>query len=328
MEPILSKQEIADLLSTLQHQPQAGGAAVDSGRFTDSSMYDEVNLFHRYGDRREPDALPNFELIMDLFGEYYSTALSRDLQCRIEVVAVSVTYQRFSTYIASDPPSGAIGVMKAAPLKYRGLVTFNSYLAFSLIELMLGGSPGSESQQPDRMATKIELSILESVMQSACHAFQQALMPVVPISAELVKTVHDRRLVSLYGQDTELLVCTLQVQAEHFSDSMQLVYPINTFSPYLESLENLLEIDGQENNSWLDPISATIGSTTCEVMAQADLIDMTIRDLIALQAGDLLTLNRNPLGSVDLLVEGKKKFSGLQFLQDHKRHIRITDISV
>lgn len=327
VEPILSKQEIADLLSSLHHHTPSTDSDRGQSSFADSFDHDDINLFHLYAGPGEPDTIPNFDLIMDLFGEYFTAALSQSLQCNIKITETSVTYQRFNTYLISEPNPGAIGVIKAAPLNYGGLITFSPHLVFTLIEMLLGGSPKPDSLQPDRTATKIELAILESLLTHGCKAFQQAIIPVVQIKAELVKTTHDRRLVSLVNPDAELVVSTFQIQSEHFSESMQLVFPTQTFLPFKESFENLLAIEDFDAHSWLDPVSASLESMACTVMAQVDVIDMTIRDLIALKTGDLLPMNWNPKGSLDLLVEGKKKFSGIQILRDRKRHIRISDIS-
>lgn len=323
MEPILSKQEISDLLSTLQQQSPFGGGSTGNSR--EPATYDEINLFQLTARRTAPETIPNFDLIMDLFGEYYGAALSALLQCRITITESRVTYQKFNTYLVSEPTPAALGVMSTDPLQFGGMIAFNTELAFTLLEFLLGGSPRPETPQPNRTATRLELSLLESLMINACDAFSQAILPIVQINADLVKTSHDRRLVSLVGPDTDVAVCTLTVESDHISDTMDMVFPVPSFTPYKELFENLLKMDTFDNRSWLEPVSASLRSTPCTVMAQTDVIDMTIRELIELKEGDILTLNHPPTARLDLLVEGKKKFSGLAMQRDRKRYVRITD---
>lgn len=324
MEPILSKQEIADLLSTLQEREPATESNFVSPGIPDTSVHHDIDIFHLYQDRIEPDRVPNFDIIAELFCEDYAARLSRCLQCSVDIMSISVDYQQFKTYLISEPNPGAIGVIKADPLQYGGLITFSPVLSFSLLELMLGGFPQAGSDHPDRAATKIELSILESLLVRGCEALQQALNPVVQIKAGLLKTTHDRRLVSLVNPDAELVICTFQIRTEQITESMQLVFPTQTFAPYQEPFENLLHLDNPDANNWFDPVSTTIESMPCNVTAQADIIDMTIKDLIALESGDVLLLNRHPAERLDLLVEGNIKFSGYQEIHNRKRYIHIT----
>ena len=324
MEPILSKQEIADLLSTLQQREPVAELSFGSTGLTDSFVHDDIDIFHLYQARVEPDRIPNFEIITELFSECYAASLSHCLQDSVTVTSVSVEYLQFSTYLVSEPHPGAIGVIKAEPLKYCGLITFSPDLAFSLLERMLGGNPRPDSIHPDRTTTKIELSVLMSLMTRGCEAFQQALGPIVQIKADLLKTTHDRRLVSLVNPDEELIVCTFQMQTENLSESMQLVFPAQTFAPYRETFETLLDLDNFDTDGWYTPVSNTVESMPCNVMAQADIIDMTIKDLIALETGDVLLLNRHPAERNDLLIEGKKKFSGYQEIRNRKRYVHIT----
>lgn len=327
MEPILSKQEIADLLSTLQQrEPKPAANSVSIG-LADASRSEDIDLFQFHTGRHEPDKIPNFDIILELFKEYYSSALSQFLQCSVDVTGSVIEYQRFNTYLVLESHPGAIGVIKAEPLKYGGLITFSPRLSFSLIEFMLGGSPQADSVQPDRAATKIELAILKSLMVHGCNALQQALLPIVQTQTDLIKTTHDRRLISLVNPDAELIVCTFQVATEHISESMQLVFPSQAFTPYREAFENLLHLDHFETSGWFEPVSSNIKSMACTVMAQADTIDMTIKDLLDLDTGDILMFRRDPEAHLDLLVEGQAKFSGYQELRNRKRHFHITAVT-
>jgi flagellar motor switch protein FliM len=324
VEPILSKQEIADLLSTLQHRSPGAASGARISFEADASAYSEIDLFELHSSRYEPEKIPNFDIILELFGEYYSGTLTRFLPCSIEVTPTGIEYQRFNTYLVLESHPAAIGLIKTEPLKYGGLVTFSPQLAFTLLELMLGGVPDPDVQQPDRSATRIELSVLQALMERACSALQQALAPVVQIGAELVKMAHDRRLVSLVNADAELVVCTLHVHADQMSGSMQLVFPTRSFTPYREAFENLLHMDDFDAGGWFQPLSAAIDALPCTVMAETAAIDMTIRDLIDLKTGDVLMLPCKPGARIRLLVEGKQKFSGYQNIHNRKRYIHIT----
>ena len=67
MEPILSKQEIADLLVAIK----AGRVSTDLGdegaAATRQIVYTEVDLLHMSGKRDDNIRIPNFDIILDAF---------------------------------------------------------------------------------------------------------------------------------------------------------------------------------------------------------------------------------------------------------------------
>ena len=104
MEKILSKEEIADLLSAVRHgdikidqDPHAAGAAGTAGK---SVKAEECNLFR--ADGPEGWKLPNFDLVLDSFAHNYAMSLSTRFQRAVSVKLDAMESMRFEALLQRD----------------------------------------------------------------------------------------------------------------------------------------------------------------------------------------------------------------------------------
>ncbi len=177
---------------------------------------------------------------------------------------------------------------------------------------------------PDRKNTKIELGVLTSSMNFMCSDLDRAFKPITRINTKLVKTTNDPRLISFTNPDTDLIIYSFEVRIDQISGIMELVFPIEAFDPYRQSLMNLLHLDDLEGKGWSEIITENLGSMPVTVMAQTGLLDLTVKQLIELKVGDIVPIDHDPNTNLNVLVEGIMKFSGTPGQHDHRRSVRIT----
>jgi flagellar motor switch protein FliM len=66
--------------------------------------------------------------------------------------------------------------------------------------------------------------------------------------------------------------------------------------------------------------------TTANLNVKLGQADITVRDLMELEAGDIIQLNSDATLPLDVLVEGLPKFKGIPGLSKGNRAIKITDV--
>ena len=165
---VLNQEEIDQLVGFSLHELSASGASgiraiVDSG----------VISYER---------LPMLEIIFDRMIRLLSTSLRNFFQDNVEVTLDNITSVRFGDYLNSIPLPVQLAVFKAEGWDNSGLITVESNLAYSALDLLLGGKRGGSAARLDgRPFTTIETQLIkrmvEVVLTDAEHSFQ----PLSPV---------------------------------------------------------------------------------------------------------------------------------------------------
>ncbi len=325
MEPILSKQEIADLLEAIRD----GRMSVDLDReASDSQFLDStpVNLFQLARSTTDQGRFPNFDIILDAFSRNYSISLTNLLQRTFTVTRKSLDIYHFQQYLTEKTKPAAIGILDLTPLKHGALMIFNSKLSFSLIEIMLGASGDLDSLKLDRELTTIELNILKTAFSGACNELNRAFTPILHLDSSLLKVENNARLVSITEPEAEILVVAFIMKIGDFSGEFQLVFPISTLEPLKVPLKELVNINASKKTGWRDQIEEDLKDMTTTIIAQSGLINIPVSRILNLQKGDIIAIDYDPNTPLKVLVEDTLKFFARPGTHNGKKAISLTGV--
>lgn len=327
MEPILNRQEIAELLQAIRNGqvPLEGGITGEKqhDRFLSA---EKVDLFNLEQKQSEESRFPNFDLILDNFCKHYSIALTNELQRTFSITRNNLGSMEFQQFITSLDNPGAIGILNMPPLKQGVLFIADPSLSFTIIELMLGASPETEFKPPDRALTTLELTILRPLIELSCQCFDKTFKPMLEIETNLHKIESSPRLVSITEPDSEVLTSTLTVQFKEISGEITLAFPVATLSPIREKLHSLLNLHEMTKGSWRNILEKSVQTMEMELIAQSGTLDLTVGQITNLQPGDILPIGYDPNAPVKILVGDKPKFLAKPGSHGGKKAINITSV--
>ena len=326
MEPILSKQEIADLLRTLQKDRVDSPGPDPAGAKETSPAHVEINLLELPEDSQTKSDIPNFSLIIERFRSSYGRSLSHYLQKKLSLEVLDFHYLSFSDYLPDQNHHKTTGLLSLKPLSSGCLISYDAHLWLLLLENLLGGFGGETSPPSDRSPTKLELNLLKTSMELACRAIELAFTPILQLSSRVADTTSEARLHSFASPDSAMIVYRFRAGFDEDAGVLELVFPIDSLLPYRTALEKLTQLQNFENKNWPDSIRDRLTAMPITIIAQACSIDLSIQQLIDLKVGDILPIPHDPNSSVDLLVEGVPKFSGLPGQKNHKKNVEIKNI--
>ena len=110
VEPILSKQEIDDLLSAIK-EGRVSNELENKRRQLDQQIEcSELDLFQVSNQRADTIRIPNFDIILDAFCQNFSISLSNQLQRTFSIIRSGLESMPFQEYLLSKDNLGAIGV--------------------------------------------------------------------------------------------------------------------------------------------------------------------------------------------------------------------------
>jgi len=328
MEPLLSKNEIADLLAAIK-AGKVSTECVENGPFRPSRILHatEVDLFQTYERIRGSgeNRIPNLDIVIDSFARKFSTTLTNTLQRNFTVEREEIATTDFQQSLRDFNSQGAVGIYSISPLKYGCLFHFDTLMAFTLLEIMLGSSRSSELLALDRNLTTIEIAILKTTMTDLCLELQKAMRPVVDMQPHLTKVENNFRLVSIVEPETEVLVTRFSIRvADEQCGQMRFVIPYLTLEPLREKFKALVTFTQAATNNWAHLLSREARELESGVIARSGLINMTIRDILHLQVGDIVDLHYNPEQPLTIMVEDQPLFLAVPGERNGKRAFHVT----
>ena len=108
------------------------------------------------------ERLPMLEIVFDRLVRLMTTSLRNFTSDNVEVSLDSITSIRFGDYLNSIPLPAVLCVFKAEEWENFGLVTVDSSLIYSMIDVLLGGRRGQTSMRIEgRPYTTIETNLVK-----------------------------------------------------------------------------------------------------------------------------------------------------------------------
>lgn len=323
MEPILSKQEIADLLKTLQGEggDRSGPKAVlPSGKRSEAY---ELNLFDLAPGSTAATEIANFDIIIDLFSGFFSTFLSQQLQKTVTLKTLDSESKAFKEYYSDENLNYTTGILSLKPLKSGALLTYDPRLSFTLVEILLGNPKTSDLVIPDRGTSNLERCVLETSMKLACQALERAFQPLMAIASKVIRATADPRLVSLAEPESMVVIYRFEVEVDETTGRMELLVPTYGLEPCRESLSKLTRQNTFEAKEDRPITLHNLVSMPVTLMAQVCALELSVKQLIELKEDTVIPLGDYPGDRVDILVEGVPKFRGRMEQSNRKRNVHI-----
>src|SRR5580698_6053135 len=122
------------------------------------------------------ERLPMLEIVFDRLVRLMTTSLRNFTSDNVEVSLDNITSIRFGDYLNSIPLPAILAVFRAQQLDNFGLLTVDSNLIYSIVDVLLGGRRGSSAMRIEgRPYTTIERVLVERMVEvilgDMCQAF-------------------------------------------------------------------------------------------------------------------------------------------------------------
>lgn len=324
MEPILNKQEIADLLQAIR----SGRVPLDleDDRPQQFLKYSQLNIFEAAHRRETTNKLINFDIIVDAFSRNYAISLTNKLQRNFSLQRISLESSTFQEFQAKRNNPGAIGLLNLHPLHNSALLVLDARLSFSLIEIMLGASSSISPLQLDRELTTIELTILKSIISEACDNLNKAFKPITELKPALMKVEKNIRLVSIAEPESEVIVASFNLKVDDLSGEIDLLFPAIALEPMRDKLRDLLNVNITTQDTWKESLERELRQCEATVIAQSGIISLSVDSILRMQAGDIIPLNYDPNSPLRLLIEDQIKFFARPGTSNGKKAVCITSM--
>jgi flagellar motor switch protein FliM len=319
MDKILSQEEVDALLQGVQ-----------SGEIETEPKKTEIEGVRAYDFLKEGQIIParlhGLEIITDKFTKNFRNSISSSIMKFVDINTRGIDIMRFGEFMNTIPLPSSINIVKIEPLKGYILIIIDASMIFAFIEYFFGGNGGGRVKIEGRQFTPIEQKIIKKLVSIALTDFVNAWNTITPINAEHVGSEMNPRFVTIASPTEYVVKIEIITEMEGSKGKIFLCIPYSVIEPIKDKLSaNIHSATVSVDEECQKQIQSIIMDSSVEVVVEIGDLELTISDLLALEAGNIVMLNRSIADELIVKVEGVPKFKCLPGLRKGYQAIKITE---
>ncbi len=258
------------------------------------------------------ERLPMLEVVFDRLVRMMSTSLRNFTSDNVEVSLESITSARFGDYLDQIPLPAMLTVFKADEWDNFGLMTIDSSLIYSVVDVLLGGRRGTAAMRIEgRPYTTIERNLVERMVHVVLGDLSTAFDPLSPVTFRFERLESNPRFATIARPANATIVASLRVDMEDRGGKMELVIPYATLEPVRELLLQMFigEKFGRDS-IWESHLTMELWQTEVPIQAVLDEFELSLGDVMNWQEGTRIELNCAPDSRIKLRCGDISMFEG------------------
>ncbi|WP_181702297.1 flagellar motor switch protein FliM [Chthonobacter albigriseus] len=183
------------------------------------------------------ERLPMLEIVFDRLVRETTTSLRNFTSDNVEVSLDSISSVRFDDYLNSIPLPAILAVFKAEQWDNFGLMTVDSSLIYSIIDVLLGGGRGTTAIRVEgRPYTTIEMNLVRRMIEIILADTEKAFAPLTQIKFSLERLETNPRFAAISRPKNAAILIQFRVDMEDRGGKVEMLLPYATIEP----IRNLL----------------------------------------------------------------------------------------
>ncbi|MDD2211469.1 MAG: flagellar motor switch protein FliM [Clostridia bacterium] len=323
MSEVLSQSEIDALLLAMQ------SGEVDLKDTNNETCNKTIKVYDFCRPNKfSKDQLNTITVIYENFCRLLGTLFSGLLRIKVMAKVVSVDQFTYDEFIRSIPSPSILSVFSLMPLEGKGIMEINPIIGFSIIDRLFGG-PGLSTFN-GRPLTEIEKNVIQKMSEKVLLLFKDAwsiccevnpFLEVIEINPQFTQVVSPREMV---------VIITINIKIGETEGLINICLPCLMLEPIAEKLSTKFWFAGLSHSSSENhsrDLQKIVEKTAIPLAVVLGKSTITIRELLELQTGDVIPLEKGKEHNVEVYVDSKLKFYGKPGLYSKKLAVKIERVN-
>lgn len=248
------------------------------------------------------ERLPMLEVVFDRLVRMMSTSMRNFTSDNVEVSLDNILSLRFGDYLNSIPLPAMLGVFKADEWDNFGLLTVDSSLIYSIVDVLLGGRRGTAAMRIEgRPYTTIERNLVEGMVHVVLSDLSAAFDPLSPVTFRFDRLETNPRFATISRPSNAAIVAKLRIDMEDRGGRLELLLPYATLEPVRELLLQMFMGEKFGRDSiWETHLAEELWQTEVKLEAVLDRQALSLRDVLEWKVGSKIMLNATPESQIEL----------------------------
>ncbi len=258
------------------------------------------------------ERLPMLEIVYDRLVRMMSTSLRNFTSDNVEVSLDNITSIRFGDYLNSIPLPAMLTVFKAEEWDNYGLITVDSSLIYSIVDVLLGGRRGTAAMRIEgRPYTTIERNLVERMINVVLADLSAAFDPLSSVTMRFDRLETNPRFATIARPANAAILARLRIDMEDRGGRLELMLPYATLEPVRELLLQMFMGEKFGRDSiWENHLATELWFTDVPIEVVLDEMQSTLGNVLEWDVGTFLPLSATPQSEVMLRCGTIPMFSG------------------
>jgi flagellar motor switch protein FliM len=321
----LSQEEIDALISKLS-APSGEAKEALAGKRIKSFDF----RFNKRLDKFSNNQLQTLRTLHENFTRLLNNSLSVYLRTRVEATIVSIEQISYGDFIASIGIPSILAIFSMDPLPGSGIVQVDLNLVFSIIDRLLGGPGWFPSKLRD--LTDIERTLMQRFMARMLNSYRESWNYLLTLSLKIEALDSNPQFIPrIIPLDQIVAYISMELKVGDMSGVMNFCLPYLVlqsigqqltdfqWSPTVVAGRGMTEEDIQQ-------LTRNVERAPVEVQVELGRTGVSLRDLTALQVGDVVVFENSTAKPLVARVNGKERFRVFPGVHKDKLAVQVVDI--
>ena len=324
MAEILSQEEIDALLEVVEDEdiaPEELEKTPDILEQRQITLYD----FKR-PNRVSKEQLRSIRAIHDKMARNLASDISSLMRSIVEIQLHSVDQMTYGEFLMSLPSPTSFNVFSLKPLDGKGVIELNPSIVFPMIDRLLGG-PGMPFDA-NREFTDIELNLLDQILRVITQNMKEVWSPIMEIYPIIEAKESSPNVVQIVAQNEIVIMVVMEIIIGQTSGMMNICYPvisIESLLPKLASRDLMLSETSSSRKSRNKELRALLRGAKIELEAVLGYAKLNMKEILELEVGDIIKLDRAADDTALVKVDGREKFIADFGVKRYRKCIKIKE---
>ena len=240
--------------------------------------------------------MPTMEIVNERFSRNLRLGLFNMIRRSPEISVGAVQVQKYSAFLRDLVVPTNFNIMAIRPLRGNGLVVCEPTLLFGVIDSLFGGNGKFHTRIEGRDFSATEQRVINRLVDVVGEEYKKAWKGVYPIELSYQRSEMQPQFATI-ATPSEIVVSTsFTLEIGDITGSLHICIPYATLEPIRDVLYSSVQGDAIEvDRRWVKLLGHEIQAAEVTMVAELAETDITVEQLLAMQIGDFIELDRQPL---------------------------------
>jgi len=319
---VLSQEEIDALLGALNR------GEVDAEELKQEQTKKKVRVYDfRRPNKFSKEQIHTLQVIFENYSRSLGTYLSAQLRSAVVVDVLSVEQITYDEFIRSIPNPTILSIVSLPPLEGNAILEINPNLGFAILDRIFGG-PGLSIEKV-RGLTEIEETVMDRICEKMLYYLEEPWAIIAPIKPVLERIDSNPQFTQIVSPSEMVVIVSLETKFGGILGMINFCIPFLVLEPILNKLNvhyyysstvkqhdpgNTKAIKHRLQEA-LIPVKVLLGRTV-----------ITVADLLELNVGDVVPLERKIDEDLEIIIGNSPKFLAKPGIFSNRTAVQITKI--
>lgn len=248
------------------------------------------------------ERLPLLEVVFDRLVRIMTASLRQFTSENVELRLDDTRSMRFGDYLDTLPLPAMIAVFKAVEWDNYGLITIDSPLIYSIVDVLLGGRRGNAPMRIEgRAFTGIERALVERLIGLVLREISTAFEPLSRIECRVERIETNPRFAAIARPSNAAVLCKIRVDIDDRGGSIEILLPYATLEPVRDLLLQMFMGEKFGHDAiWESHLAREMLVTDVELEALLEEQTVPLGEVMGWSVGTTLPLHCRPQDLVTL----------------------------